>query len=282
MLADFGFIRITTVPARVSSEVEDTAFFMAPELLPRKSGLDETVPSKEADVYALGMTIYQILTGKRPFSPRRKAGVINAVISGERPAKPENAESIGIPDVVWDLLRECWKEDRATRPNTSDILGKLRSITAERKTTDAAIEMAGPRLDTTGNLSSAHSLFYCDELTQVDLPILQVLTGNLSSPRQSRSGSLMKRVVEGMLDLRNMTRRRNPRSRLTIVSLPGTTSSGWFVRRINEPGGREGLAAPNSDAFTPYGSTFVSRAAINYQGLRIGSSGGPSLRVQSS
>ena len=38
-----------------------TTPFMAPELLvPSKFGLDKCTPSKEADVYATAMTIYQV------------------------------------------------------------------------------------------------------------------------------------------------------------------------------------------------------------------------------
>jgi serine/threonine protein kinase len=151
MLADFGSTRITTIPVEFSSEVQGTASFMAPELLLQtKFGLDTGVSSKKADVYALGMTTYQILTGKQPFLLRREARVILAVISGERPPKPENAEKIGITEVMWDLLRECWKEDRAARPNISDILGRFCDITGERKTTDSTIEVAGPQLEATG------------------------------------------------------------------------------------------------------------------------------------
>ena len=116
--------------------------FMAPELLlPTKFGL-ERVRSKEADMYALGMTIYQVLTSRQPFLQRRKARIIHAVISGERPAKPENAEEIGMTKVVWDLLEECWKEDRTMRPNASDVLGRLRD---GRTTADSTIEMGGSR-----------------------------------------------------------------------------------------------------------------------------------------
>ena len=99
-------------------EEQGTPSFLAPELLlPTKFGLEKTRPSKEADVYAFGMTMYQVLTGKRPFRPMRNAGIIRAVISGERPAKPEDAEEIGMTYTVWNLLRECWKEDRTTRPD---------------------------------------------------------------------------------------------------------------------------------------------------------------------
>ena len=37
---------------------------------------------------------------------------MHAVISGECPPKPDYAERIGVPGLVWDLLRECWREGR--------------------------------------------------------------------------------------------------------------------------------------------------------------------------
>ena len=58
---------------------------MAPELLfPGKFALDKEVPSEEADIYALCMTVYQVLTGTRPFYPMEEGDIILVVISGER------------------------------------------------------------------------------------------------------------------------------------------------------------------------------------------------------
>jgi serine/threonine protein kinase len=120
---------------------------MAPELLfPTKFGLEKGVPSKEADIYALGMTVYQVLTGKWPFFSRKEAEVTLVVLSGERPPKPEDAEEIGMTETLWDLLSECWKEDRTKRPSISEILGRFCDITGDRKTTDSTIEVAEPRL----------------------------------------------------------------------------------------------------------------------------------------
>jgi serine/threonine protein kinase len=154
VLADFGFTRVTTISARASYEDQGTAAFMAPELLlSAKYGLEKGVPSKEADVYALGMTTYQVLTGQWPFFPRREAEVMLAVLTGDRPAKPENAEVIGMTDALWNLVEECWKEDRSKRPDISNILGRFCEITGERITTDSA-DMAGSRL----NAGKRHSV----------------------------------------------------------------------------------------------------------------------------
>jgi len=69
----------------MSSKEHGTTSFMDPELLllPGKFGLYKEFPSKEADIYTLGMTVYQVLTGKQPFFPRRIEDVIHVVISGE-------------------------------------------------------------------------------------------------------------------------------------------------------------------------------------------------------
>ncbi|KAF9645573.1 kinase-like protein [Thelephora ganbajun] len=158
LLADFGFTRVTTISVRMSSEEQGTVSFMGPELLfPDKFDLAKAVPSKEADIYALGMTVYQVLTGEWPFFPMREAEIMHAVISGKRPPKPESAEEIGLTKVMWDLLGECWREDRTKRPNISEILGKFREVTGERGTTDSTIEVAGLRLGIAGNRNSVVS-----------------------------------------------------------------------------------------------------------------------------
>ena len=126
------------------TEESGTVSFMAPELLhSARFGLEKGVPSKEADIYALGMTVYQVLTGQWPFYPKREAEVVLAVISGKRPPKPENAEEIGMTGVVWELMGKCWREDRTKRLNILQVLKKFCIITGEGQTIDAAV----PQLD---------------------------------------------------------------------------------------------------------------------------------------
>jgi len=37
-------------------------------------------------------------------------------------------------DVLWDLLKECWREDRTMRPNIRDAQRRLCDIVGERET----------------------------------------------------------------------------------------------------------------------------------------------------
>jgi len=134
LLADFGSAHVTTTPAKIPDEERGAAFFMAPELLsPTGFGLEKGLPSKKADIYALGMVVYQVLTGKLPFFPRREEEVILAVTLGEHPPKPENAEEIGMTEVVWDLLMECWRGDRTTRPTITRVWERFREITSKNE-----------------------------------------------------------------------------------------------------------------------------------------------------
>lgn len=102
---------------------------MAPELIhPSKYGLRNSQLSKEGDIYALGMVVYEIVAGVRPF------GVENIkveeatweVLNGMRPTKPENAEAIGFGRGVWDLLEDCWKERWTWRPMIGEVLQRLK------------------------------------------------------------------------------------------------------------------------------------------------------------
>ena len=127
---------------------------MAPELIhPTLFGLETEVPSKEADIYALGMTVYQVLTGQWPFYPKGEEEIMYAVMLGERPPKPEDAEKIGMPEVVWELVMKCWRGDRTKRPVILEILKRFCDITGEGRTVDSTSEVTIPRLDIPGNRS---------------------------------------------------------------------------------------------------------------------------------
>jgi serine/threonine protein kinase len=61
---------------------------MSPELLdPGSFGLEKSYPTRESDRYALGMVIYEVLSGRAPFAPH-KAPVLK-ILRGERPERPQ-------------------------------------------------------------------------------------------------------------------------------------------------------------------------------------------------
>jgi len=64
-LADFGFMTMVNDPVNpmsCSAQLEGgTTTFMSPELLvPSKFGMDDSLPTTAADVYAFGLLIFQV------------------------------------------------------------------------------------------------------------------------------------------------------------------------------------------------------------------------------
>jgi len=129
---------------------------MAPELIyPAKFNLPQSKVSREGDIYAFGMVIYEIVTGVRPFGIEgfRPEEVVFVVLDGKRPAKPEDVEAVGFGRAIWDLVEKCWLEDRMQRPKTWDVRLSL-SIAASM----SSPVPPGPRMAvslTRGNSSSS-------------------------------------------------------------------------------------------------------------------------------
>ena len=103
---------------------------MAPELIiPKEFGLPDSRVSKQADIYAFGMAVYEVLTGHPPFGAGRlPATIMFQVTRGERPSKPERAGEIGFGGGTWEVVQQCWNPDRDERPRVEKILKHFHQI----------------------------------------------------------------------------------------------------------------------------------------------------------
>ena len=100
-----------------------TIRWMSPELIdPGSFDLKESRPTKESDCYALGMVIYEVLTGEAPFSLHSTPLVIKKVLEGERPERPEGNEGALFTDDLWRRLELCWKHQPGERTNAKVVL----------------------------------------------------------------------------------------------------------------------------------------------------------------
>ena len=100
---------------------------MSPELLdPESIGLKESRLTKKSDCYALGMVIYEVLSGQAPFAPYM-APVLN-ILRGKRPEKPQGAEGTWFTDGIWETLELCWKPLPNDRPGLNTVLLSLQDV----------------------------------------------------------------------------------------------------------------------------------------------------------
>ena len=99
---------------------------MSPELLdPESFGLTESRPTKSSDCYALGMVMYEVLSGHHPFFPRSGPIIMVDILDGKRPRRPEGGERNPFTDDIWAMLELCWKHQPSTRTSVKAVLSFL-------------------------------------------------------------------------------------------------------------------------------------------------------------
>ncbi|KAJ7587898.1 kinase-like domain-containing protein [Mycena floridula] len=130
-LMDFGLSSIadSQIPNWTSLSTQHsggTARWQSPEIL--EGGPN----SLKGDVYAYGCVCYEIFTGQVPFHElSNDIAVSLKIIRGSRPARPETPL---MEDDVWNLIRDCWKQDPDDRPTAEQIVQRLSNEGSVRET----------------------------------------------------------------------------------------------------------------------------------------------------
>lgn len=115
-LADFGMAKLLTGQAAVLS-LKGSPYWMAPELMQSVMHNDSSSDLALAvDIWSLGCTIIEMLTGKAPWSEYEGAAAMFKVLK-ESPPVPETLSPEGK-----DFLCRCFQRDPAHRPPASKLL----------------------------------------------------------------------------------------------------------------------------------------------------------------
>jgi len=128
-LADFGLLTIISDhTGHMSSSTGTqggTARWMSPELIdPQGFGLEKSRPTERSDCYALGMVIFETISGYPPFHQHTlHATVFMKVLTGQRPPR-----EVGFTDDLWKMLGLCWAPQPTNRPSIEDVLLLLEGV----------------------------------------------------------------------------------------------------------------------------------------------------------
>ena len=96
---------------------------MSPELFdPERFGLEHSRRTKSSDCYAVGMVIYEVLSGHVPFPQYGSHAVVFKVLRGERPEKPQGVRGNWFTGDVWRILEGCWRHEPGGRPGIPIVL----------------------------------------------------------------------------------------------------------------------------------------------------------------
>lgn len=110
LLTDFGLARMIDRPTVTRhSEVVGTPAYLAPELA---TG-GQVTPA--CDIYALGITAYELLAGYRPFRTENVAAALRAHIE-DRPQRPPT-----MADRDWAVLAACLEKQPLARPSAAAL-----------------------------------------------------------------------------------------------------------------------------------------------------------------
>jgi len=131
--------------------------WMSPELLdPEPFDLKKSRPTKQSDCYALGMVIYEVLSGRTPFFPSKPFAIIGKVLKGERPVRPGGEGGKLFTDIIWEQLQLSWEHQPSNRPNAKAVLLCLEGDPPSAWPPSSAYE----RLVTISNDSGMYSPFH--------------------------------------------------------------------------------------------------------------------------
>ncbi len=109
---DFGIARVTSKTDQVltqSGAIMGTPAYMGPEQVSASSGK----VGPHSDTYAVGVILYEMLTGIVPFFSDSMANVLNRVLS--RDFEPLRKTRSGLPEAVYDLCSRALAGDVASR-----------------------------------------------------------------------------------------------------------------------------------------------------------------------
>ncbi|HEY1556586.1 MAG TPA: TonB family protein [Kofleriaceae bacterium] len=107
---DFGISRFMAHDERHPGMVMGTPEFMAPEQITNPEGVD-----RRADIYALGVILYEMLTARRPFAADKDIGELQRRIIQDAPPPLERE----VPHALQELIvGRMLAKDPAARPQT--------------------------------------------------------------------------------------------------------------------------------------------------------------------
>ena len=120
---DFGIAKVEPHPHRDATQpltklgtILGTPEYMAPE-----QALGETV-GPPSDLYAVGVMLYEMLTGKHPFDADDRMAVLSMHIVAPVPKMTDRSPAIDVPPPIEELVRRLLEKDSKLRPTGARAL----------------------------------------------------------------------------------------------------------------------------------------------------------------
>ncbi|GAA2419228.1 serine/threonine-protein kinase [Streptomyces glaucus] len=117
MLTDFGIARLADSPGLTRThEFVGTPAYVAPE---SAEGRPQT---SAVDIYGAGILLYELVTGRPPFSGSSALEVLHQHLSAE-PRRPST-----VPEPLWTVIERCLRKNPDERPGAGNLARALRVV----------------------------------------------------------------------------------------------------------------------------------------------------------
>ncbi len=126
---DFGIAKVPLgdVPAAGAKQgnpiTKAGMVFGTPEYMAPEQALGQTVDGR-ADLYALGVILFEMLSGVRPFSSQSSVGILGQQLSQPTPTFAERAPDSLVPPAVEQIARKLLARDAAERFESASELSR--------------------------------------------------------------------------------------------------------------------------------------------------------------
>jgi serine/threonine protein kinase len=147
MLADFNVAATIGPDADPKARLGGTFSYMAPEHLEAFLGGSVAAVDARSDIYSLGLVLFELLTGKRPFERvGSNSGERLELLTAQRRAGPPPPKTIRpeTPDVLDRVIRRCLAPAPADRQQSAGELARALEGCADLRSHERALPRPGP------------------------------------------------------------------------------------------------------------------------------------------
>lgn len=192
-ILDFGIAKRTEDQLTMTGSRLGTLAYMSPEQL-RNEEVDQ-----QTDIWALGIVLFELLTGERPFQGDYEYALMYALLQED----PTDVFSLRdeVPLEVGDAIRKALSKDKAKRPQTvKDFLDLLKAQSLPEKSDIAVMKTAslrrlsedGERVHATVVISSLQGYYdLIEELTPDQLATIMADLNTQISMHVSKQGGVV-------------------------------------------------------------------------------------------
>ncbi|MHB8417179.1 MAG: serine/threonine-protein kinase [Myxococcales bacterium] len=222
-VVDFGIAKAAASEGKTrTGQIKGKVAYMSPEQI-----LGQEI-DRRTDVWALGVTLYWLLGGARPFRGPNEAAIMNLIVNAQPPDLPAN-----VPAELGQIVSRALAKDREARlPTAAALQGEL----------ERHLASGGQNVTTSGVSAYMNDLF--PEASDPDRLLTRaILSGELRQMLGQQTTPSRSRSAFGPLPAKTVTASRPPESRRRwpLLALPLLAVAGgaltwiWYAGQAAPP-----------------------------------------------